>query len=134
MAIPSTTQENHFIGSARQYAAELIESFRAASFEGEPSADLCARAAATFDTYCGGVLNGLLSAVSPVDGLAIEWVRGHYLPVVIQFATAMRDAITDPICRHAAAQSIQCRILEHERHLRIVLDSHAITPSRSAGL
>lgn len=134
MAIPSTTLANHLIASARQYAAELIESFRAASFEGEPSAEISARAATTFDTYCGGILDGLLSAVSPVDGLAIDWVRGHYLPIVIQFGTAMRDSISDPICRHAAAQGIQCKILEHERNLRLVLDSHAVTPSRSAGL
>jgi hypothetical protein len=138
MTIPSTTLENHLLGTARQRAGELIEAFTAASFEGESTADISARAAAAFDRYCGGILTGLLSAVSPDDGVGIDWVRGHYLPLVIQFATTMRDSIADPICRHAAAQAIQCKILEHERHLRIVLDSRAnssvTTPTRSAEL
>jgi len=134
MAIPSTTLESHLIGSARQYAAELIEAFTAACFDGEPSAEISARASATFDTYCGGILNGLLSALSPAGGVEIDWLRGHYLPIVIQFATAMRDSIADPINRHAAAQAIQCKILEHERHLRTVLDAHTVPHARSAGL
>ena len=138
MAIPSTSVENQIIGTARQYARDLIQAFVAASVDREPTADICARASAAFDEYCAAILNGLLSAVSPADGVAIEWVRGHYLPLVIQFATTMRDSIADPICRHAAAQAIQCKILEHERHLRMVLDSYAdsraVTPTRSAGL
>lgn len=134
MGIPSATVANHLIGSARQYAAELIEAFTAVSSDDEPVTEICTRASATFDTYCDGILNRLLSAVSPVDEDEIEWVRGHYLPLVIKFATAMRDSITDPICRHQAAQAIQCKILEHERHLRMVLDERAATATRSAGL
>ena len=99
MAIPATTLENHLIGSARQHAAEQIEAFTTASFDDEPAAELCARASAMFDTYCGRILNGFLSAVSPVDGLEIDWVRGHYLPLVIQFATDMRDSIADALTR-----------------------------------
>ena len=134
MAIPSTSRENHLIGSARQCAAELLEAFTAASFDQEPVGDICARASATFDKYCGRILDGLLAAVSPVDGAETDWVRGHYLPLVLQFATAMRDAIPDPIRRHSAAQAIQCKILEHERHLRMVLDSHAVSQAPGAGL
>ena len=132
MAIPSTSYENHLIGSARQRAADLLEAFTVASRDKEPVSELCARASATFDKYCGGILDGLLAAVSPVDGAETDWVRGHYLPLVIQFATAMRDSISDPIRRHSAAQAIQCKILEHERHLRMVLDSHAVSQSPEA--
>jgi hypothetical protein len=138
MAIPSSTLEKDLIDSARQCAAELLETFTADRFDDEPVSDVCACASATFEKYCGEILNRLLSAVSPVDGAENDWVRGHYLPLVIDFATTMRDAIADPICRHAAAQAIQCKILEHERHLRMVLDSHVdshvVTPSSSAGL
>lgn len=129
MAVPSTTLENDLIGSARQCAAELLEAFAAASVPDESINALCARASAAFDKYCDVLLDGLLTAVSPVDGAENDWVRGHYLPLVVQFATAMRDAIADPICRHAAAQAIQCKILEHERHLRMVIDSDAVTHS-----
>jgi hypothetical protein len=132
MAIPSSSHENHLIGSAHQCAADLLEAFTTASFDEEPVSDLCARASATFDQYCCGILDCLLAAVSPLDGAESEWVRGHYLPLVIQFATAMRDSIPDPMCRHSAAQAIQCKILEHERHLRIVLDSHAVSQTPGA--
>jgi hypothetical protein len=40
----------------------------------------------------------------------------------VEFATTVRDSIADQASRHAAAQVIQCKVLEHERNLRIVLD------------
>jgi hypothetical protein len=100
---------------------------------GETTEALCVRVGAVFDDYCDGLLDGLRNAVLPVDAADAGWVRDHYVPQLLEFATSLRDAIADRTARHAAAQSIQCKVLEHERNLRFLLDS-PMAPAPAAEL
>lgn len=125
MPIPTSTLETHLMRLARQRAAELLSAFASGAEVGDTLPALSARASDLLDAYCDGLLGGLLTAVVPAGDEEHDWVRRHYLPLVIEFGTAVRDAIADPTSRHAVAQTIQCKILEHERHLRIMLDAMA---------
>jgi hypothetical protein len=125
MSIPTSTLETHLMGLARQRAAELLGGFATGVELGETLPALSSRASDILDAYCEGLLGGFLTAVVPAGDEEHDWVRRHYLPLVIEFGTAVRDAIADPTSRHAVAQTIQCKILEHERHLRIMLDERA---------
>jgi hypothetical protein len=52
----------------------------------------------------------------------------------VDFATSVRDSIADPASRHAAAQVVQCKVLEHERNLRMAMETHGgLTPAIAAG-
>jgi len=135
MGIPDPDLERYLISHARERAAELLTSFVAGHTpEEKPDekiAAFCARAGRLFDDYCDGLLDGLRNAVLPVDAAEIGWVRDHYVPLMVEFATALRDSIKDSATRHAAAQLIQCKVLEHERNLRLVLEPPASQGSAS---
>jgi len=122
MGIPDPNLENYLISSARARAAELLTAFAADHVADVGTDVLCARVSAAFEEYCGGLLDGLKNAVLPVEAAEARWVRDHYVPLMVEFATALRDAIVDSKARHAAAQLIQCKVLEHERQLRSVLE------------
>ena len=74
-------------------------------------------------TTAPGCSTDLRNAVLPVEAAEARWVRDHYVPLMVEFATALRDSIADSKARHAAAQLIQCKVLEQERQLRLVLES-----------
>lgn len=123
MGIPDPTLENYLIGTARQRAAELLSLFAAEHLANDETDVMSARVGVVFDDYCAGLLDGLRSAVLPVEAAEARWVRDRYVPLMVEFATSLRDSITDSKARHAAAQLIQCRVLEQERQLRLVLES-----------
>jgi len=125
MGIPDPTIERYLICNARERAAELLTAFTDGHTPEEQTDVLCARVGALFDDYCGGLLAALRNAVVSLDGAEARWVRDHYIPLVVKFATALRDSIADRSARHAAAQLIQCKLLEHERQVRLVLESPA---------
>ena len=122
MGIPDPAAESHLISHAQTRAAELIASFVTDQPTDGPAT--LTRVEALFDTYCGELLENLRRAVGSIDAAEAAWLRQHYLRLVVDFATVLRDSIGDATSRHAAAQVIQCKVLEHERHLRIALDSH----------
>jgi hypothetical protein len=135
MGIPDPNIERYLISSARERATELLAAFTAAHTQQEEETDgLCSRVGVFFDEYCGGLLAALRNAVQSLDAAEAAWVRDHYIAQIVNFATALRDSITDRTARHAAAQLIQCKVLEHERHLRLVLESHATPELASATL
>lgn len=122
MGIPDPSIERHLISTAQSRSADLIASLAAG-----PPADgtaMSARIGGVFDDYCGVLLADLRRAVDRIDAPEAAWLRQHYLRLIVDFAMALRDSITDSTKRHAAAQVIQCKVLEHERNLRIALDSH----------
>jgi hypothetical protein len=123
MGIPDPSLERYLVTGARQRAAELLTSFAADHAPADETEVLCAQVGAVFEDYCAGLLDGLRNAVLPVDAAEARWVRDHYVPLMIEFATALRDSVADSKARHAAAQLIQCKVLEHERELRVVLES-----------
>ncbi len=123
MSNPTASLETQLMGLARQRAAELLSAF-ASGVEAGDTLALAGCASERLDAYCEGLLDDFLTAV-PAGDEEHDWVRRHYLPLVIEFGTAVRDAIADPTSRHAVAQTIQCKILEHERHLRLMLDGRA---------
>jgi hypothetical protein len=132
MGIPDPNIERYLLSSARERATELLAAFTAAHTQEEETDGLCSRAGVFFDEYCGGLLAALRNAVQSLDAAEAAWVRDHYIAQIVNFATALRDSITDRTARHAAAQLIQCKVLEHERHLRLVLESHATQELASA--
>ncbi len=131
MGIPDPHLERYLISQAKGRAAELLTSFVAGHTPDEKPDAFCARAGRLFDDYCDGLLDGLRNAVLPVDEAEVGWVRDHYVPLMVEFATALRDSIKDSATRHAAAQLIQCKVLEHERNLRLVLEPPASPGSAS---
>ena len=126
MPIPTPALESHLMEMSQQRAAKLLRAFLSDVEAGNALPALSARASLVVDSYCDGLLGELMTAVVPVCDDEHEWVRRHYLPLVIEFGTAVRDAIADPTSRHAVAQTIQCRILEHERQLRTATDLHPL--------
>jgi hypothetical protein len=134
MGIPDPNIERYLISSARERATELLSAFTAAHTQEEEADGLRSRVGVFFDEYCGGLLAALRNAVQSLDAAEAAWVRDHYIAQIVNFATALRDSITDRTARHAAAQLIQCKVLEHERHLRLVLESHATPELASATL
>jgi len=133
MGIPDPNIDRYLISSARERATELLSAFTAAHTQQEEETDgLCSRVGVFFDEYCGGLLAAFRNAVQSLDAAEAAWVRDHYIAQIVNFATALRDSIADRTARHAAAQLIQCKVLEHERHLRLVLESHATPELASA--
>ena len=138
MGIPDPGLENYLISNAHARAAELIASF--ASVQPTDGTTLSARIDGVLDDYCGALLAELRRVVERIDAPEAAWLRQNYLRLIVDFATGLRDAITDSTLRHAAAQVIQCKVLEHERNLRIALDAHggltstttAATPGESS--
>src|SRR5262245_28153504 len=121
MGIPDPRVESYLISNAHARAADLIESF--ASVQPTDGTALSARISDVLDDYCGALLAELRRAVERIDAPEATWLRQHYLRLIVDFATGLRDAIADSAMRHAAAQVIQCKVLEHERNLRIALDA-----------
>src|SRR5262245_11502257 len=122
MGIPDPSVERYLISNAHARAADLIASF--ASVQPTDGTALSARISDVLDDYCGALLADLRRAVERIDAPEATWLRQHYLRLIVDFATGLRDAIADSAMRHAAAQVIQCKVLEHERNLRIALDAH----------
>ena len=122
MGIPDPGLENYLISNAHARAAELIASF--ASVQPTDTTAMSGRINGMLDDYCSALLADLRRAVERIDAPEAAWLRQHYLRLIVDFATGLRDAITDSALRHAAAQVIQCKVLEHERNLRVALDSH----------
>jgi len=122
MGIPDPAAENYLISNAHTRAADLIASF--ASVQPTDRTELSARVSGVLDDYCSGLLADLRRAVERIDASEATWLRQNYLRLIVDFATGLRDAIADSAMRHAAAQVIQCKVLEHERNLRIALEAH----------
>ena len=114
MGIPDPAIESYLISHAHSRGAELITSF----ITDQPSdAAAMSRAIGTvLDGYCGALLEDLRRAVGQIDAAEAAWLRQHYLRLVVEFATSVRDSIADATSRHAAAQMVQCKVLEHERN------------------
>jgi hypothetical protein len=122
MGIPDPGIENYLISNAHARAAELTASF--ASVQPTDGPAMSARIGSVLDDYCSALLADLRRAVQSIDAPEATWLRQHYLRLIVEFATGLRDAIADSAMRHAAAQVIQCKVLEHERNLRIALEAH----------
>jgi hypothetical protein len=122
MGIPDPSVESYLISNAHARAADLIDSF--ASVQPTDGTVLSERISAVLDDYCSALLEDLRRAVARIDAPEATWLRQHYLRLIVDFATGLRDAIADSAMRHAAAQVIQCKVLEHERNLRLALDAH----------
>jgi len=122
MGIPDPAVESYLISNAQSRAADLTAAF--ASVQPTDGTTLSARISDVLDDYCSALLADLRRAVERIDAPEATWLRQNYLRLIVDFATGLRDAITDSTMRHAAAQVIQCRVLEHERNLRIALDAH----------
>jgi hypothetical protein len=120
MGIPDPAQESYLINAAETRASELIAAFSAN--QSADSRETFARVSSVLDEYCGVLLEELRRGVGTIDASDAAWLRKHYLRLIVEFATTVRDSIADQASRHAAAQVIQCKVLEHERNLRIVLD------------
>lgn len=123
MGIPDPGLENNLISKAHSRGAELIESF--AAVQPADVDDMSVRVRVVLDDYCARLLEVLREAVETTDAPEAAWLRQHYLSLIVEFATSLRDSIDDSALRHAAAQVIQCKVLEHERNLRNALDGHA---------
>jgi hypothetical protein len=129
MGIPDPRLENCLISNANARAAELLTSF--ASAQPIDGTEMSGRISGVLDEYCSSLLSELRGAVNRIDAPEATWLRQNYLRLIVDFATGLRDAIADSASRHAAAQIIQCKVLEHERNLRIALDAHGgLTTSR----
>jgi hypothetical protein len=121
MSNPETVAQSQLIKSARQQADELVSTFTAQTRESVSAT--CGRAAAMVDRYCGDLLDLIVTTLPPSTPADAEWLRSKYLTLIVEFGSAIRDAIGDSETRHAAAQGIQCRVLEHERHVKPALDA-----------
>src|SRR5204863_8085308 len=132
MGIPDSSLESYLISNAHSRAAELIASFSAA--QPTDGTAMSARIGCVLDDYCGALLADLRRAVERIDAPEAAWLRRNYLRLIVDFATGLRDAIADSMLRHSAAQVIQCKVLEHERNLRIALEAHGglVSPTRAA--
>jgi hypothetical protein len=75
------------------------------------------------DGYSVTLLDDLIAAAQPLSVGDTAWVRDRYLELMLELATSACNVVSEPATRHAVAQSVQCTILQHEQHLRTVLDS-----------
>lgn len=130
MGIPDPVRETYLINDAHTRASGLIEAF--STHQPTESAAILARVGAVLDDYCGSLLDDLQHVMGTIDASEAAWLRKHYLRLIVEFATSLRDSIADRTSRHAAAQVIQCKVLEHERNLRIVIDPHSDMTSTDA--
>lgn len=127
MSDSETAAQTQLIRNARQLRDELVRAFAAA---GQPEAvsATCERAAVMVDRYCSDLLHLMLTTLPPSTEADAAWLRTQYLTLIVEFGSAIRDAIADSETRHAAAQGLQYRVLEHERHLKPALDSALANP------
>ena len=129
MPFQETETQAKLISKARVNAGALVEAFAQSTTARESVQDGCDRAAVAVDTYCCDLLDDLIAHASPLSCADTRWLRSRYLTLIVEFGSAIRDAIKDSEKRHAAAQVIQYRVLEHERHLRHALESAALSDS-----
>lgn len=122
MGIPDPAFESYLINGAQTRASDLIRLF--AGQQPTEREAIFARVNTVLDEYCAALLEDLRHAIGTIDDSEAAWLRKHYLRLIVEFATSLRDSIADQASRHAAAQVIQCKVLEHERNLRIALESH----------
>lgn len=129
MPAPDTPEQAQLINSARAHAEALVLAFVEATNDWESVDSSCERASLAVDEYCGDLLKRLISANPPTTTGATAWLKSRYLTLMVEFGSAIRDAFQDSETRHAAAQGIQFTVLEHERGLRIALESAALAYS-----
>lgn len=124
-----TERQGQLVTRVRARAQELIRGFLSATASREPVQVSCERAAALVDRYCSDLLAEMIAPGQLTTAADIAWCRSQYLTLIVEFGCAVRDAIKDSETRHAAAQGIQFQVLEHERHMRVALESVALTHS-----
>jgi hypothetical protein len=129
MPLVDSPAQAELINNARAHAGVLVRAFADATSERESVSVWCDRASVAVDEYCVDLLNHLISENQPTGASETEWIRARYLTLIVEFGSAIRDAIRDSETRHAAAQSIQYRVLEHERQLRVALEAAALALS-----
>jgi hypothetical protein len=129
MPFQESEAQIQLINSVRAHAGDLVQAFARAADEREPVAAACDRASRALDRYCCDLLDQMLASTSPLSCADGAWLRSKYLTLIVEFGSAIRDAIKDSETRHAAAQVLQYRVLEHERHLRLALESAAAAHS-----
>ena len=129
MPLQVSDAQNQLINNARAHAGELVQAFTLQVDKREPVAAVCERASLVLDHYCCDLLDHMLASTSPQLCADTAWLRSQYLSLIVEFGSAIRDAIKDSETRHAAAQALQYRVLEHERHLRLALESAALADS-----
>lgn len=129
MPVPESAAQTQLIIDARGDAAERVRTFADESSSRESVKTTCERAAAALDRYCASLLDRMLLALRPVTTADVAWMRSQYLTLIVEFGSAIRDAIQDSETRHAAAQGIQFSVLEHERHLRPALEAAVLANS-----
>ena len=129
MAFHESEAQKELINTARAQAGELVQAFTREVDKREPVAAACDRASHVLDRYCCDLLDHMLASTSPLLCADEAWLRSQYLTLIVEFGSAIRDAIKDSETRHAAAQALQYRVLEHERHLRLALESAALAHS-----
>ncbi len=122
-------EQAELICSARAEAKTLVRAFADARSDWESVAMICDRASVAVDEYCVDLLKHLIRVNPPTSAPDTAWIRARFLTLIVEFGSAIRDAISDSETRHAAAQGIQYSVLEHERHLRLVLESAALAYS-----
>ena len=129
-SIPDSPEQAKLIGNARVRARLRVQAFADEAGAREPVSVSCERASLAVDEYCVDLLQYLITANPPSSDSETAWLRSRYLVLIVEFGSAIRDAIRDSETRHAAAQGIQFRVLEHERQLRLALESaaHAHSP------
>jgi hypothetical protein len=123
MPLSETTVQIQLISNARKRAAELVRAFADACLPRETVKATCERAATTLDRYCTDLLASMLADLPLAAPADVAWLRSQYLTLIVEVGASIRDTIQDSERRHAAAQGIQCRVLEHERHLRPAVDA-----------
>ena len=129
MSPDDSPDQAKLIYAARAQAATLVRAFADAGSEWESVPMSCDRASVAVDEYCVDLLKHLIRVNPPTSASDTAWIRSRFLTLIVEFGSAIRDAISDSETRHAAAQGIQYRVLEHERHLRLVVESAALAHS-----
>ena len=129
MPFPDSPDQAELIRAARAWAETLVRAFAAAGSDWESVAMSCDRASVAVDEYCVDLLKHLISVNPPTSASETAWIRSRFLTLIVEFGSAIRDAIPDSETRHAAAQGIQYRVLDHERQLRLALEAAALAYS-----
>lgn len=122
MSMAESAAQRQLIGDARARAAASLREFVDGTAPREGVKVTCSRAADTLERYCADLLQVMLATIRPGTPDDAAWLRTQYLALIVEFGSAIRDAIGDSETRHAAAQNIQYTVLENERRLRPALE------------
>jgi hypothetical protein len=121
MPIPAVTIQRELLADGRRAIQRILDDLsRVPVAEVEA---LCQMATATADHYCDEYLARFVEATQPATVEDVNWIKGQYLALLLELASAIRDVMTESSSRHAVAQKLQCKILEQERQLRVLLRS-----------